>query len=81
MRGFLGVDAYRVLNGAWLVANLLFGLGFIVAALWLSRQYGDRMERHPVIQRLMKELAGYNLKAAESFLATLSEFEDEERAD
>lgn len=80
MKGLLGVDAYRVLNGAWLVANLLFGLGVIAAALWLSRRYSDRMGRHPVIQRLMKELAGYNLKAAEGFLATLSDFEREERA-
>lgn len=81
IKGFTGVDAYRVLNGAWLVGNLLFGLGFIAAALWLSRKYGDRMGRYPVIQRLVRELAGYNLNAASNFLAKISEFEKEERAD
>jgi len=32
-----------------------------------------------VMQRLMRELAGYNINAATDFLATLSEFENEAR--
>jgi hypothetical protein len=79
MKGFLGLDAYRLLSGAWLVANLLFGVGVVVAALWLSWKYSDRLDRHPILQRLMKTFAGYNLNAASDFLATLSEFEKEER--
>lgn len=78
-KGFLGLDVYQLVSGAWLVANLLFGVGVIVAALWLSRKYSDRMGRYPVLQWLMKTFAGYNLKAAADFLATLSEFEKEER--
>lgn len=81
IKGVTGMDAYRVLNGAWLVGNLLFGLGFIAAVVWLSRKYGDRTGRYPVIQRLVRELAGYTLNAAADFLATLSEFEKEERAE
>ena len=79
MKGFLGLDAYQLLSGAWLVANLLFGAGVIVAAVWLSRKYCDRMGRYPILQCLMKVFAGYNLNAATDLLATLSEFEKEER--
>jgi hypothetical protein len=78
IKGFLGVDPYQLLNRAWLVANLLFGAGVIVAAVWLSRKYSDRMDRYPILQRLMKIFAGYNLNAAAHLLATLSEFEKEE---
>jgi hypothetical protein len=81
LKGFLGLDAYHVLDSAWLVANLLFSLAFVALAIGLSRKYGDRMNRSPLIQRLMKDLAGYNLNAAAGFLATLSEFEHEERAE
>jgi len=36
--------------------------------------------RSPLIKRLMKDLAGYNLNAADGFLAKLSQFEDENLA-
>ena len=78
-KGFLGLDVYQLVSGAWLVGNLLFGVGVIVAVLWLSRKYSDRMGRYPVLQWLMKTFAAYNLNAAADFLATLSEFEKEER--
>jgi hypothetical protein len=77
LKGFWGVDAYRVFGGVVLAVNVLFGLAIIPMAIWVSRKFGDRMGRSPIIQRLMRELAGYNLNAATCFLATLSEFEDE----
>jgi hypothetical protein len=79
LEGFWGVDAYRVFGGTALAVNVLFGLAVIPVAIWVSRKFGDRMGRTPIIQRLMRELAGYNLNAATRFLATLSEFEDERR--
>ena len=81
LKGFWGLDAYRLFGAAYLVANLLVGLAIIPLAIWLSKKFGDRMGRSPVIQRLMKDLAGYNLNAAAGFLATLSEFEEEKRND
>ena len=77
LKGFWGLDAYRLFGGAYLMANLLVGLAIIPLAIWLSKKFGDRMGRSPVMQRLMKDLAGYNLNAAAGFLATLSEFEEE----
>ena len=77
LKGFWGLDAYRLFGTAYLLANLLVGLAIIPLAIWLSKKFGGRMGRSPVMQRLMKDLAGYNLNAATGFLATLSEFEDE----
>jgi hypothetical protein len=77
LKGFWGLDAYKLFGTAFLVSNLLVGLAIIPLALWLSKTFSDRMGRSPFIQRLMKDLAGYNLNAAAGFLATLSQFEDE----
>ena len=77
LKGFLGLDAYRLFGVPYLVANLLVGLAFIPLGIWLSKKFSDRMGRSPFIQRLMKDLAGYNLNAAAGFLASLSEFEGE----
>ena len=79
LEGFWGIDAYKALGATYLLANLLFGLAIIPLAIWLSKKFGNRMGRLPNIQRLMKDLAGYNLNAASAFLATLSEFADEKR--
>jgi predicted membrane metal-binding protein len=79
LEGFLRVDAYKTLGPAYLLASLLLGLAIIPLAIWLSKKFGDGMDRSPKIQWLMKELAGYNLNAASDFLATLSEFEVEKR--
>ena len=63
----------------WIVVGsvVLLGLAIIPLGIWLSKKFSRRMSRSPFIQRLMKDLAGYNLNAATSFLAKLSEFEDE----
>jgi hypothetical protein len=75
LKGFFGVDAYRVFNGAWLVANVVFGLAMIPTSIWFSKKYGGRMNRNPFLQRLMQDLAGRNLIAAARSLAELSQFE------
>jgi hypothetical protein len=80
LEGFWGLDAYRLFGTAFLVSNLLVGLAIIPLALWLSKRFSDRMGRSPFLQRLMKDLAGYNLNAADGFLAKLSQFEDENLA-
>jgi hypothetical protein len=75
LKGCLGLDTYRLFSSAWLVANLLFGLAFIPLAIGLSKRFGDRWGRYPLVQRLRNDLMGQNLNAAMGFLATLSEFE------
>jgi hypothetical protein len=73
-RVFLGISGY---NAPWLLANVAFGLALIPLAWWLSKNFGERMGRSPFMQQLMNDIAGRNLSAAVSFLARLSEFEDE----
>jgi hypothetical protein len=65
---------------AWLWTNLLFGLSLIPAAIWTSRKFGKRMGGNPFVQRLINDIGGSNLNAARVFLATLSEFENEQSA-
>jgi hypothetical protein len=77
LKGLWDVDTYQVLGIRFLIANVALGLALIPAAIWLSRNFGDRMDRSPAVQRLMRDLAGYSLAAASDFLATLSEFERE----
>jgi hypothetical protein len=80
LKGFLGVDAYAIFDHAWLLSNLLFGLALIPLAVWISRRYADRMERSPFVQRLMRDLAGTNLNAAQDYLGRLARFEEEAAA-
>ena len=73
LKGFFSLDAYNVLGMAWLSANLLFTLAVVALAIGLSKKYGNGLSRAPLIQRLVKDLAGYNLNTATGFLASLSE--------
>ncbi|MFL6195182.1 MAG: hypothetical protein ACJ75H_13490 [Thermoanaerobaculia bacterium] len=77
LKGLLGVDAYAIFDPVWLAANILFGLAVIPLAVWISRRYADRMQRSPLAQRLLRDLAGYNLNAATAYLGTLERFERE----
>ena len=70
------MDAYQTLGAAYLLSNVAFGLAVIPLAIWVSRKFGDRVDRSPILQRFMRELAGYNLNAANASLAALSEFEN-----
>jgi hypothetical protein len=79
LKGLWDVDAYKAFGARVLIANVAISLALIPAAIWLSRQYGQRMDRSPIVQRFMRDLAGYNITAASDFLATLSEFEHETR--
>ena len=77
IKGLTGLDAYAIFSGAWLAANVAFGLAVLLLAVWISRRYADRMERSPRIQSLMRSLSGYNLNAAAGFLTSLARFEEE----
>lgn len=77
LKGFLGVDAYTFFGPSWLAANLLFGLLFVVVGVWLSRRYAARTAHFPLVQRLLRDIAGSNLLAAEESLRSLREFEQE----
>jgi hypothetical protein len=77
MKAFLGVDVYQTFDRTWLASNVLFGLAIIPLFLWLARKFGKRMNSSTSGRQFMNDIAGYNLKAAIGFLATLAEFESE----
>jgi hypothetical protein len=73
-KAFLGINQ---LSTAWLCTNVAMGLSLIPLTWWLSKKFGDRMHQFPLVQRLMHDIGGRSLGAAESFLTTISEFEKE----
>jgi hypothetical protein len=77
LKGALGVDAYALFSHAWIVANVLFGLAALGAALWASRRYADRVEGSPRLRRLMRDLAGHNVNQAVGFVDELRRFGQE----
>jgi biotin transporter BioY len=72
----LNVDVYSACGTPFVVWNLLFGLLVLVLAVWISRTFANRMDRSPVIQRLLQDLGGQNLAAARAFAKSVSEFAD-----
>lgn len=77
IEAMFGVDVYLFLDGAWLAANLLFGLAFIPLMLWAARHFATRWKGSPLLQSLMDDLAGRSLVVATGFLSELSRFEEE----
>lgn len=75
--GLFGLDAYALFGLGWLGANLLFGVVAIPLLRWLARVYADRAVGTPLVQRLLRDIAGHNLSAARDALAQLAEFEKE----
>jgi hypothetical protein len=72
MKTFLGADVYRLAGTAWIVTNVAIGLAVLVLGVWLFKKFEPRMS-----PKFLRDLAGYNLKAASGFMATLAEFEDD----
>jgi hypothetical protein len=77
-KAFLGVrDFSAPWFWTWFWANVTFGLSLIPLALWLSKRFGDRMERFPFVHRLMDDIAGRSLNEASDFLGAVTAFERE----
>jgi len=67
MKGLLGLDAWALLDTKWLVANVVFGVAFLIGMLWLSRR---------VEGRWMDALAGRSMTDAKRHLDEVARFED-----
>ncbi len=76
LRG-LGVDAYELLGMRYLLANLGFGIAFVLAVVWVCRRFADRLERATWVRSLARDVAGRNLTAALDQLARIAAFERE----
>jgi len=78
LKGLFGVNAYALFDSGWIAMNLLFGVAMIPLMICAARRYAHRMQRSPIIQRLMNDIAGRNLMAATTYLNELSQFEREQ---
>ncbi len=67
MKGLLGLDAWALLDTRWLVANVAFGIAFLVGMLWVSRRAKGRW---------MDALAGRSLETATRHLEEVARFEE-----
>ncbi len=77
LKGFFGVDAYASFSTAWLWANMLVGVLIIPIGTAIARRYADRLHPSPLLQRLLRDIAGRNLSAANDYLQSLRQFEEE----
>jgi hypothetical protein len=75
LKGFFDVDAYATFGAAWLIANVLFGLIVLAAAIWASRHYAGRVTRSSALRWLMDNLAGRSLRTATTYLRSLADYE------
>jgi hypothetical protein len=76
LEGFWGVDAYQTLGAGFLGVNVAFGLASIPIEVWVARRFGAREGGFSGLRWLMRELGGYNLNAAQGFLAEVREFSE-----
>ena len=72
------IDAYSSPGVPWLAANVVFSVAVIALAIFLAKTFGNRISGSPILQRFLKDLAGYNVNEAAGFLATLAEFDAED---
>ena len=76
-----GIDAYIVLGGRYLLANVAFGLAMIPLVRWLANVYSDKALRSPTLQRLARSLSGHSLQSARAAIERLATFERETTAE
>jgi len=84
LRGTIGLDAYSLpaLIGsrnehflAWILMNILLGIGLALLVMWGSRRYVHCFEDSPFLKRLMDDLAGRSLTRALRSLESIDQFE------
>lgn len=75
MRVLIGVDAYQAFGAPYLLANLAFGVAFVLLMRWAARRWADRLERSGWARRWAEALAGTSLTAALGTLACIADFE------
>jgi hypothetical protein len=74
--GLLGVDAYAVLGGAYLAANLAFGMAALPLLWWAGRRFAARFADRPWFARLLRDVGGQSLADAQAEVAALGSFVD-----
>ena len=77
LEGLLGLNAYEIFPVAFLVANLAFGVAFLLTMIWLARRLEGRLDAAPWIETMMDHLAGRSLTRATAMLHEIADLERE----
>ena len=75
--GLIGIDLYAVVNGLWIIVNLLFGAAVLAAGFWFSRRYAAQLKESTAAKRMADSFAGASLTRAMKLVDEISEFEAE----
>ena len=81
LEGVLGLNAYEIFPGVFLVANLGFGLAFLLTMIWLARRLAGRLDASPRLEILMDHLAGRSLTRATAMFREIDDLEREPLTD
>ena len=73
VKAVAGFDLMTVVDPQWVIANLVFAVGLMLAVLSISRIYGGNPS--PWLSQIMDSLAGRSLNSVRRFLADLERFE------
>jgi hypothetical protein len=77
LRSWLGVDLYRVVGTTALLESLAGSIVLAAGCMLLCRLLAPRAQTSPVLRRLIRDLAGRSLAAAENQLAEIAAFESD----
>jgi hypothetical protein len=77
MKGFLGLDAWKLLGAPWLWSNVAFGIAVPVIAVWAARRFGARWRASRFGAWFADQLSGSSLARAERALESLAAFESD----
>jgi hypothetical protein len=77
-RSWFGLDLYALLGGQALLGWLAVSVALALLTLAICVACSSRLDRWPRLRRVVRNLAGYSLQAAEKRLARLAELEKEE---
>ncbi|MEY2490995.1 MAG: hypothetical protein QOC70_2937 [Verrucomicrobiota bacterium] len=76
---FFHIDVLAYAKPAFLWANLMVSIIFVVPAVWVLRNLSFKNTDNPVIRALVHGNGGKQMVAALEFLKALQEFEDEDK--
>jgi hypothetical protein len=77
LKACLDLDAFTILNGYWLLSNLIFSIVVVWIAISVTRRFSPKLSSQPTSQNLMNLLVGSNMQSAARHLAEIAAFEEE----
>jgi hypothetical protein len=75
LKAMFGVDSYAAFPSTWFVANVAFGLAFIVSMVWISMRFGDFFHDASWVSRVLEDFSGRTRARSIAFTEEIRSFE------